>query len=140
MTLEYVVNHPDEDRFNKWSLDVVAQCANINFQDVQKYPEFFDNDIFMCGLTMNPNITADIILNNPEYNWKFEFLCYNPSITIHDLEKFEGKINIKKFSGNPNITLEWVDEHLDDVDWYDLSNNVFLQHRYFLDNRIIIRI
>lgn len=37
------------------------------------------------GISSNPSITLDIILNHPELPWDWSGVSYNPNITINDV-------------------------------------------------------
>ena len=61
-------------------------------------------------LSMNPNITWNIVKANPEKNWNYFTLSQNPNITW------------KIVKANPNIS--W--------NYFRLSMNKFKKHKYYL--------
>ncbi|RKO94006.1 hypothetical protein BDK51DRAFT_45127 [Blyttiomyces helicus] len=60
------------------------------------------------NLSKHPNITIEIIKNNPE-KWNFLSLCHNPNITMEFINSKPRKPwNYKVLSANPNITIDIV--------------------------------
>ena len=52
----------------------------------EQFKNFLDNNLeqpwdWVC-LSMNPNITFDIVLAHPEQPWNWRFLSRNPNITF----------------------------------------------------------
>lgn len=139
LTLDYVLNNKDVN----WWWHEIGKHQTINFYDVKnKCPEFLNSYDFMRGLSCNPNITMDIVNENPSYDWDFDFLCDNPSITMDDIETFYDKLSDKDhLFANPNITLDWIHENEEKypTSFFFLSFNQFHCHPYF-DEPIIIRI
>lgn len=141
-TLDDVFDDCEKEDLINW-VDFSNIGKNIkNIQDIlnknDKYSEIFRNNSFIAGFSENPNITIDII---KQYNiWNWWNLCKNPSITMKDLETFEeDNLCPEAVSQNPNITYEWIEKYLDEIDWDRLSKNKFAYHEAFNDP-IIIRI
>lgn len=139
VTFDYIFDNLDIRYTHGVFIDIVEKLA-LPFQDIidkciNKYPHLLEDKIFWTGLSKNPNITIDIIRNNNNYCWNFEYICMNPSISIEDAKSFcRCRYDI---SSNPNITYEWVTNNLRKIDWYKLSSNKFM---YAFDQPIIIRI
>ena len=60
-------------------------------------------------LSKNPNITREIIKNNPDKPWDYYWLSQNPNITWDIVQNNPNKSwDYSLFSKNPNITWEIV--------------------------------
>ena len=72
------------------------------------------------------NITFEIIKENPDEDWNWDYVSLNPNITM---EIIESNPNIewcwKGISSNPNITTEFIEKNIDYIDFYRLSDNIF---------------
>jgi len=63
-------------------------------------------------ISENPNLTMDIVLNHPDYNWNYILLIRNPHVVknIADAKYFCGRINRNILSDViPNPNLSWTD-------------------------------
>lgn len=83
------------------------------------------------SMTNNPNITADIIISNPELNWSYNDMC--KKLPLDHLDK--NKINYNMLSQNPHITIDYIYENRDQEWNYEiLSSNESLSfediHKY----------
>ena len=95
------------------------------FQD----PVYFS--MFMCGFTTNPRITMNYVLNHPEIEWNWEFLCNNVNITLADVIQHP-EINwcYKSLSNKESLTIEFVESNIDKPwDWEALAENEFTQSK-----------
>jgi hypothetical protein len=90
-------------------------------------------------LSDNPNITWEIIQQNPDKDWNYEWLSSNPNITWEiiqensDTLRFRGRNDWSYdwLSANPNITWEIIQENQDKPWNYDsLSKNTFNGRKY----------
>ena len=52
-------------------------------------------------LSMNQNITMDIIEGNKERSWSFYYISANPNITMDFIIKYENRIRFEVLSDNP---------------------------------------
>lgn len=66
-------------------------------------------------LSINSNITLDIIKNTREMSWNLNLLATNPNITLEDIHNNEDifqhknrKRYLSYFSYNPNLTLKII--------------------------------
>ena len=63
------------------------------------------------GVSMNPNITMEIIEKYPEKPWNWDWISCNPNITMEIIEKHPEKpwnLSHVQISCNPNITMEFT--------------------------------
>ena len=76
-------------------------------------------------LSINPNITWDIVQANPNKPWDWRCLSWNPNITWDIVQANPDKPwRWMSLSSNPNITWDIVRANPDkDWDWGALSNN-----------------
>ena len=90
-------------------------------------------------LSKNPNITWEIVKDNPDEDWNWRGLSGNQNITLEIV-----KDNINKdwswnrLSYNPNITWEIVKDNPDE-DWYWgwLSSNPFTKNKeIFIEQKL----
>ena len=73
---------------------------------VMKYEDKLD---WHC-ISINPNITMEMIEKYPDKPWNWEYISYNPNITMEIIEKYPEKPWVWwGISQNPNITIEIVD-------------------------------
>ena len=82
-------------------------------------------------ISENPNITWEIIENNPDKDWSWMFISENPNITMEIIENNPDKNWDWYFiSCNPNITWEIIENNPDkDWDWEGISRNPFTKER-----------
>jgi hypothetical protein len=102
------------------------------WEDIQYIYEYQNmNDTFSdTYISLNPNITMNNVINNPQHNWEYIFIIQNKNIKLEDIKKylsiFEKKNNflIDFLSLNENITWEQVVQN-PEIKWsYDfLSSN-----------------
>jgi len=74
---------------------------------------------------MNPNITWEIILENPDKPWEWYWLSRHPSVTWEIVQENPDKSwNGTMLSMNPNMTWEVVQKNPDiPCNWYAVSMN-----------------
>ena len=86
-----------------------------------KYEDMLD----WSYISRNPNITMEMIENNPDKPWDWDWVSENPNITIEMIENSPEKPwNWDVISRNPNITMEMIENSPDKPwDWYCLSQN-----------------
>ncbi len=76
-------------------------------------------------ISLNPNITWDIIQANPDKPWNWYCISYNPSIAWDNIQANPDlPWNWYCISYNPNITPQIIKDNLDKPwDWQQLSFN-----------------
>lgn len=145
-----------------WDWNLLSLNPNITWemanQIIEKYPEkILNKNWFLENFCRNPNMTIEIIRNNPLIRWEFYHLSNNPmltweiiqqnpdipwdwnSLTSHPCITWEiiqqnrnKNWNIINFSKNPNLTWEIVHDNQDiNWDWYEILCNQFDKHEYF---------
>jgi hypothetical protein len=102
------------------------------WEDIQYIYEYQNmNDTFSdTYISLNPNITMDIVVNNPQYNWDYIFIIQHKNIKLDDIKKYlsilekQNNFLIDFLSLNENITWEQVIQNTQ-IKWrYDfLSSN-----------------
>lgn len=132
LTLEIVKENLDKN----WNYNYLLMNKSFMWEDIQYIYEYQNmNDTFSdtfsdTYISLNPNITMDIVINNPQHNWEYIFIIQNKNIKLEDIKKylsiFEKKNNfiIDFLSLNENITWEQVVQN-PEIKWsYDfLSSN-----------------
>ncbi len=110
-----------ENQF-KLNYDNISLNENITWEIVSKNinkPWNFKN------LSLNKNINIDIINSNPQLDWSIKNLSLNENINITDIEN-NPTLDwcYQRLSSNPNITFDYVLNNLDkDWNFYFLSAN-----------------
>ena len=81
----------------------------------------------------NPNITVDIIENNPDKPWDWFFISEHPNITWGIIQGNPDKPwNWHGISKNPNITCDIVKNNPDKQwEWDSIFMNEFCHHSHF---------
>ena len=95
---------------------------------IEKYPEKPWNWEY---ISYNPNITIEIIENNPEKPWDWYGISQNPNITMEMIDKYPDKPwDWNYISKNPNLTMEMIDKYPDKPwDWEVISKNKFTKEK-----------
>jgi len=109
--------------------NVMSQKLSLTLKDILEHPEI---NWWFLFLSRHIKLTINDVRNNKELmsDW---WLAENPSFTIKDIQNnpdlFLNKT--KKFIlGNPNITLSYIENNLEDINWSLLSWNPFHMDRY----------
>jgi hypothetical protein len=106
--------HFDNQVKNKWFEWAKNAKKSLHYRDEQL-------------ISKNPNLTIEIIRNNPNVHWDWEEISKNPAITMDDVENnldlpwecWEG------LSLNPNLTMEFVMKHFNsDWDEFAIQENI----------------
>ena len=86
-----------------------------------------------CLLSENPNITWEIVQNNPDKPWTYSMLSQNPNITWEIIKNNSNKSwDYSLFSKNPNITWKIVQQNPDKPWSYSyLSQNENRQRKLY---------
>ena len=85
---QYVLDHPNKSwNYNQfWNYIILSQNPNITWEIVQNNP---DKDWDYYCLSKNPNITWDIVQQNPDKQWGYSYLSQNEMKT--DKENYINK-------------------------------------------------
>ena len=94
-----------------WSWPLLSKV--LKWSDVLEYPNM---PWSWSSLSENPNITIKIILENPDRPWSYEFVSSNPNLcgSVENSEDFD-------------LILKFIEDHIDEIDFYHLSKNIALQ-------------
>lgn len=94
---------------DRWDRKQISRNPNITPEIIDNNPEF-NWDWFY--ISMNPNITLEFIDNNIDKDWNWSLISQNPSITMDIIENNPDKpwVWLSLFR-NPNITLEFIERH-----------------------------
>ncbi len=120
--------------FNKEVLDLYRYETDHKNPFVDEKGILLDKPWNYRSLSENPNITWDIVLDNPNIEWNYQILSKNPNITW-DIVKNNPNIewNYSSMSRNPNITWDIVKNNPDiKWDYEQLLYNKFQLHDYFI--------
>lgn len=143
ITSKHVIQYPELP----WDYLYLSLNPNIKFEDLN----IFENWDWSA---LSNHVPYDYIMNNLDLPWNFEELCCNPTFTFNKLVKvpnillnpwkmskivkLEDTCHFKfcfwSLSENPNLTLDFILEHVDEKLNWDLLND-----RFNLPNEIIKR-
>jgi hypothetical protein len=87
-------------------------------------------------LSINPNITWKIVQNNPDKEWNYDWISSNPNITWKIVNNNpDKKWNYDRLFENPNIasSIKLID-NISDTSIDYLSENMFLYHPYYVSS------
>ena len=87
---------------------------------------------------MNPNITIDFVLANPNKPWNYYNLSSNPNITMEFIKNNPYKSwDYHYISRNKHIMIEFIKNNINKKwDWFELSKNTFTKEKeIFNDNQ-----
>ena len=102
---------------------------------LEKYP---DKPWDWSGLSCNKNITMSDVLNNPDKPWDWSRLSRNKNITMKDVLNNPDKP--WDWSRLSNITIEFIEKNINNIDFIELSSNTFIDKEPFLEllNMVLI--
>jgi len=107
-----------------WNFNSIS--TNATMHDVEQFRKIaWDAD----GLSMNKNISFDYVLSHDiKWNVRSLLTVVNAEIIIDNIDWFKQQLDPSErvetyMSSNNSITIEWIDEHKDFIDWERLSNN-----------------
>ena len=97
----------------EWSNDTdlyyyLAQSPFISLEDILQTPH---KPWYFRAVSRNVNIRGEMIMNNLDKNWDFDFLSRNPTFTFDVIIKLLHEWNWTYISMNPNIFINHVLEH-----------------------------
>lgn len=126
ITFDIIINNPTYN----WCWENVFHNNNLTWENI-KYimsilPEISSNS--MSSISLNANITCDIVRNNPDIKWDWYYLGLNPNINIdfvkENFEKFNKALAWALISKNKNITWKNICDNPDvPWDWTGISEN-----------------
>ena len=102
---EYFWKFIKDNSDKPWNWGCLSMNPNITFDIVLAHPDKPWNWIF---LSVNPNITFDIVLSYPDKPWYWGFLSWNQNITFDNVSVDETMI-----LGEIDMGLEPINEILD---------------------------
>ena len=140
--LDFIEKNIDEE----WSWEDLSSNKNLTVDFIKKYShkpfnwkiisahecikweDIIDNDLpwDRQGVSLNPNITWQIVKTNPDYKWCFKMLSANKNITFNIIKN--------------NLNYNWCSEYIaknDNVTFDTMKNDFILKNymRYFSANR-----
>ena len=88
----------------------------------------FENKLSWRNLSRNPNITMNMIKDNPDKPWDWDNISSNPNITMDMISDNPDKPwNWKCISRNPNLTIDIITKNPDKPwDWFSVCQNDFM--------------
>ncbi len=115
---EFILQHPEY----KWTYKRLCRNNGLSWDIIVNNLDKFGNYI-----SKNPNITLDIVRNNPQLNWNFYKMSYNSSITLELVEEFINEdwdfwvlVEQKNIINHPR-SMEFFYNNLDKIGMRDFS-------------------
>jgi hypothetical protein len=94
LDIEFVLANP----LLEWDWDQISQHSNVTWDIVKANKTWNHPDKTkrlvpwkFCGLSINHNITMDIVEKNIKQTWSFPYLSSNPNLTWEFVEKYSDK-------------------------------------------------
>ncbi len=122
------LTHMNAYMFMTWNKHITLE----NLEKIYtKYKALFQDpghfSLIMRGLTTNPRITLDYVLNHPEMEWNWELLVNNTNICLADvIQHPEIPWSYSLLSEKEYLTIEFVESNLDKPwDWEALASHDF---------------
>ncbi len=84
---------------------------DLTFDIVKSHPEIEWNYSLLSEAKF---ITIDIVMDNKDKPWNWDLLHKNPNITTNDLLSHNIPLNYKCLSSNPNLSLDFIKEHINE--------------------------
>src|SRR5690606_40516311 len=107
----YILNNIFEDKLNG---DRLSSNSNINIEFIKKNIKNWNCEI----LSEHKNITSEIIKDNPNLPWRWDWISINPNITIDFIkENLDKDWKWRCISSHKNITCEDIrsEEHTSEL-------------------------
>ncbi len=118
ITVEIVLNN--KKYFNNNCVKLLTKNKYIKWSEIVKYDNYIEWNY--TDLSLNINITIDIVLNNINKKWCFNRLSSNPNITIDIILQHKNfKWSMYWYSFNPNIRLNDIDKMIITNDTLDIN-------------------
>ena len=103
-----------------WIWYGISQNPNITWDIIINNP---DKPWRWCGINQNPNITWDIIINNPDKPWDWNAFSFNKNISWNIIKDNPNKQwNWYGLSKNPNILKPNTNYKSEFIKWWHSSN------------------
>lgn len=113
LTLHYVVNHPNLPWDWAHILNVYNVCKN----------EIYNNNKVLW-YEFHENFNKLKYIDNMDFPWVNEMEASHPDVNIYTSYEWNG------ISKNPNITMEFILQNIDKINFAALSQNLFSKHPY----------
>jgi hypothetical protein len=137
LTWENVLSSP----YKPWNTSLLSKHSCITWDIIQStHDKYYWNP---KDVTVNPNITKDIVFENLHYHWDYNQLTKNPNIHLEDILELhnrdiltmKNKICMFYMSCNPNVNWDTIQEY-PDLKWdtYCVSFNPNITWDIVLDN------
>ena len=121
-----------------WCWDFISYHRNITWEDMNDIFQNYNNTISlsMSGISMNPNITCEIVKNNLNLEWDWYYLSYNKNLKIDFVKEHSDKMwNWFGISQNSNITWKNICENPQlPWDWISVGENPNISWEIIRDN------
>ena len=120
--IEFIEKHKDK----KWNWLFLSSHIKLNQKSLIKYKDKLN----FCKLSLNPNLSLDLVINNPKLYWNYNNLLLNPIMTVDFFLKYKNKLfsNVyfsnQLLSMNPEITI-------------DELNKLYINKRQKLDWKLV---
>src|SRR5436190_2248939 len=102
------------------NLRVHRQVKIIKIYNQKKFQQFILQNhrkfsTAWIGVSANPNVTWDFIINHPDYLWSLWSINGNPNVTLKEMSNnpIGKQFNLSEFSINHNVTLKDVAQNPD---------------------------
>ena len=132
--MEIIKNNPDYP----WSLHALGENPNLTLDILNSFK--INTDCFNWNtISKNPNITMNLILNNPTKPWIYSQISENPNLTIKILKTNPTKQwDWNKISCNKNITKnDILNNHTLKWNWKYVSKNPNVPIDFILNNNMV---
>ncbi len=120
------------------SKTIKGRLKNLDKYIVKKWEEYYLNFLMKyedklnwSWISSNPNITMEMIENNPDKLWNWSWISLNPNLTMEIIENNPDKPWIWHcISSNTNLTMEIIENNPDKHwDWDSISKNKFSKEK-----------
>jgi hypothetical protein len=129
MTIEFIMNH----LYYEWNESDVSEYVRITCDDIRKYRSIFRWDYKAC--TRNKSITLRDIFQNMDIKWDMRQISRNPNITFQDHIEHIEFVEFVVPDKIKDIPDNFVEYFLKRSSYDDLTKNVFVDVRFFLERR-----
>jgi len=121
MKNEQLIDFVNKYQHKTWNWTALSLNKNITMNIILEYPEKPWN---WNMLSKNINFNFDIVEKYPQKPWNWKYLSLNRNITMDIIEKYEDKWDWRALSSNHCITVDIFEKyHEKPWDWYWLSRN-----------------
>jgi hypothetical protein len=116
VTREFYENNLDKD----WRVYSLTQNPNFDIDYILSMPKLCE-DIKWSAFCLNPNVTWDVVVDNPELPWHFNQLSSHPNITWDIITEHPDpykRVTEKEITANYRRSYEWY------TPWVSLNPNI----------------